>query len=103
SFAGFSGATFTNATNAGVVFAAFEPFADRLQNGQTADSLIGALYGRLQSIQEAFIIAVPPPPVAGIGNAGGFKMQLQDLESGDMRRILGMAHQMMGQANQDPR
>ncbi len=35
-------------------------------------------FGRLQSIEEAFIIAIPPPPVRGIGNAGGFKMQLQE-------------------------
>ncbi|MDQ0322546.1 HAE1 family hydrophobic/amphiphilic exporter-1 [Pararhizobium capsulatum DSM 1112] len=101
-FSGFSGATFTNASNSGVVFASFEPFEERLKHGQSAPQIIGQLYGSLQSIQEAFIIAVPPPPVSGIGNSGGFKMHLLDLESADMRRVLGLAYQMMGTANQTP-
>ncbi|MBL8580057.1 MAG: efflux RND transporter permease subunit [Mesorhizobium sp.] len=99
-FAGFSGATFTNASNAGVIFAAFEPFEERLPHGQTADQIIGTLFGSLQSIQEAFIIAVPPPPVPGIGNSGGFKMQLQERNSADMRPILALAYEIAGKANQ---
>ena len=101
-FSGFSGATFTNASNSGVVFASFDTFEERLKHGYTASQIIGQLYGSMQSIQEAFIIAVPPPPVSGIGNSGGFKMQLLDLESADMRRVLGLAYQMMGAANQTP-
>ena len=102
-FAGFSGATFTNATNTGVVFAAFDPFDERLAKGQSAEGIVGQLYGRMQQIREAFIIAVLPPSVRGIGNAGGFKMQLQELDGADMRRALGTAYALMGQANQDPR
>ncbi|CAN7442120.1 efflux RND transporter permease subunit [Phyllobacterium sp. LjRoot231] len=101
-FAGFSGATFTNASNAGVVFAPFQPFEERIRNGQSATSIIGQIYGSLQSIQEAFIIAVPPPSIRGVGNAGGFKMQILDRDSSDMRRVLGLARQMMGEANQTP-
>lgn len=99
-FSGFSGATFTNASNAGVVFASFESFEERLKHGLGANQIIGQLYGSLQSIQEAFIIAIPPPSIRGVGNSGGFKMQLMDVESPDMRRVLGLAYQMMGAANQ---
>ncbi|TCL65158.1 multidrug efflux RND transporter permease subunit [Rhizobium sp. BK251] len=101
-FAGFSGATFTNASNAGVIFAPFDTFEHRLANNQSATQIIGQLYSSLQSIQEAFIIAIPPPSVRGIGNSGGFKMQLLDRESADMRRVLGLAFQMMGTAAQTP-
>jgi HAE1 family hydrophobic/amphiphilic exporter-1 len=101
-FAGFSGATFTNASNAGVVFAPFKSFEERLEHGQSAGQIIGQLFGSLQSIQEAFIIAVPPPSVRGIGNSGGFKMMLQERNSADMRPILGLAYQIMGVANQTP-
>ncbi|WP_312366723.1 multidrug efflux RND transporter permease subunit [Ensifer sp.] len=99
-FAGFNGATFTNASNSGVIFASFKSFDERLEQGQSANQIIGQLYGTMQSIQEAFIIAVPPPAVPGIGNSGGFKMQLVDRQSADMRRVLGLAYQMMGAANQ---
>ena len=101
-FAGFSGATFTNASNAGVVFAPFKPFSERLKDGHSATEIIGHLYQSLQSIQEAFIIAIPPPSVRGVGNSGGFKMQIEDLDNPDMTRILGLARQMMGEAGQTP-
>ena len=101
-FAGFSGATFTNASNAGVVFARFDSFEHRLKEGHDATSIIGQLYGQLQQIQEAFIIAIPPPPVRGIGNSGGWKIQLQERDTADVRRVLGVAYGMMQQANQTP-
>ncbi|GAB4367610.1 MAG: multidrug efflux RND transporter permease subunit [Kiloniellaceae bacterium] len=101
-FAGFSGATFTNATNAGVVFAGFEPFEERLAQGLSSDAVIGQLFGRLQAIEEAFVIAVPPPPVRGVGSSGGFKMQLRELNAADMNRVLPAAYAIMGQANQTP-
>ena len=63
--------------------------------------IIGQLYGSLQSIQEAFIIAVPPPSIRGVGNSGGFKMQLLDRDSSDMRRVLALAYQMMGRGQPD--
>ena len=47
--------------------------------------IIGDLFGRMQQIEEAFIIAIPPPPVRGLGNSGGFKIQLQD-RTGRRRR-----------------
>jgi hydrophobic/amphiphilic exporter-1 (mainly G- bacteria), HAE1 family len=100
SFSGFNGATFTNASNAGVIFATFDPFKTRIEKHQSANGIIGEMYGKLQSIREAFIIAIPPPSVRGIGNGGGFKMQLVDRGTSDMRRVLGLAYQLMGKANQ---
>ncbi len=102
-FAGFSGATFTNATNAGVIFVAFQDFEERIEAGQSANAILHDLSGRLAVIKEAFIIAIPPPPVRGIGNAGGFKLQLEETESSDVRRVLGNAYAMMGAAAKDPR
>ena len=101
-FAGFSGATFTNASNAGVIFAAFDPFEERLEAGESQQQVIGDLFGRLQSIREAFIIALPPPPIRGVGNAGGFKIQLQERNSADVRQILQLAYEIAGKANQTP-
>jgi HAE1 family hydrophobic/amphiphilic exporter-1 len=101
-FAGFSGATFTNATNAAAIFARFKPFDDRIRDGESANKIIGDLFGRMQQIEEAFIIAIPPPPVRGLGNAGGFKLQLQNRTGEDVRGILAVAHQLMAQARQNP-
>ncbi len=101
-FAGFSGATFTNASNGAVVFAGLDSFADRVAKGQSAMSIVGQLYGRLQQIQEAFVIAVPPPAVPGIGSLGGLKLQLQDRTGNDSRRVLTAAQEFIGQLYRVP-
>src|SRR3546814_10508081 len=62
---GFDGSTFTNSSNSGVMFTTFKPFEERLAKGQTATAIIGQMIGRLQAIEEAFVIAVPPPSEIG--------------------------------------
>lgn len=99
-FAGLDGATFTLASNAGVIFTTFDGYETRLDQGLSAQAIIGQLFGRMQSIQEAFIIAIPPPPIRGIGTGGGFKLQLQERDSAEIDRVLGAAYQMMGAAAQ---
>ena len=69
---GFSGATFTVAPNAGAIFAVLEPFDERAEDpSKSAGAITGELFKRLSEIQEALIFVVAPPPVQGIGNAGG--------------------------------
>jgi HAE1 family hydrophobic/amphiphilic exporter-1 len=97
-FAGFSGATFTNAPNSAVIFAGFTPFAERIEKGLSSGAVIGDLFGRLQGIQEAFIIAIPPPAVPGIGNAGGFKMQVQNRADTSVVPALAAAYDLVGRA-----
>jgi len=46
------------------------------EKGQDARTILQRLNGGLQSIPEAFAFAVPPPPIQGIGNVGGFTMQV---------------------------
>lgn len=101
-FAGFSGATFTNAPNAAAIFARFRPFDERIANNQPADAIIGQLFGRMQEIEEAFIIAIPPPPVRGLGNSGGFRIQLQERTGDDLDRVLASTFELMGRARQNP-
>lgn len=99
-FAGFSGATFTNASNQGVIFTTFASFEERAGKDQGAQAIVGQLFGRMQALREAFIIAIAPPAVSGVGTGGGFKMQLQNIDTADMRRVLNSAYAMMGSAGQ---
>src|SRR3546814_3702296 len=41
-------------------------------------------------------------PISGVGSAGGFKLQLRDLNSAEMDRVLQAAYAIMGQAAQTP-
>ena len=101
-FAGFDGATFTNAPNAGAIFSTMAPFDERVPLGQTADSLIGEAAQRLASIQEAFILTIPPPPVRGIGNTGGFKMMIQDRRGRGLEALEAATGDLVGAANEAP-
>jgi HAE1 family hydrophobic/amphiphilic exporter-1 len=101
-FAGFDAATFTNAPNAGAIFSGLKPFDERIKQGLSANVILADLRQRLSSIQDAFIITIPPPPVNGIGNAGGFKMMVQDragLGSVALEKAVGA---LTAAANQTP-
>jgi hydrophobe/amphiphile efflux-1 (HAE1) family protein len=103
SIVGFSGATFTNAPNAGAAFIVLEPFAKRKSDpGRSAAAIQGALFGKTAPIQEAFIIVVQPPPVQGIGNAGGFRMMVEDRGGRGPEALQGVVYAMMGKAAQTP-
>ncbi len=100
---GFSGASFTNASNAGAMFVVLDQFADRAKNGgQSAAAIQGALFGKLAAIQDAFMVVVLPPPVQGIGNAGGFRMMIEDRAGAGPQALQGAVGAMMGRAAQTP-
>ncbi len=77
-FAGFDAATGTNGSFAGIVFAPLKPFEERAREGLTSEKITADLRRRLSVIRGAFIVTLAPPPVRGIGTAGGFKMLIQD-------------------------
>ena len=101
-FAGFDGATFTNAPNAGAIFSPMKPFEEREAQGLTANAILASLRQRLSVIEDAFVITIAPPPVAGIGNAGGFKMMLQDEAGLGPVALQAAAQQLAAKANGTP-
>jgi multidrug efflux pump len=77
--AGFSGATRTNAPNQGAIFLTPTSFEERAKHGPSARELVATLQQRLsEQILDAQIFVVTPPPVQGLGTAGGFKLMVQD-------------------------
>jgi len=76
-FAGFSGATRANSPNAGAIFVVQNPFEER-KDGPTAEDLRHTLQERLNTVTEADMFVIAPPPVHGLGTAGGFKALTQD-------------------------
>ena len=51
--AGFSGATFTNAPNAGAIFSTFVPYDERARKGLSAGRILADLHRRLHDIDVA--------------------------------------------------
>ena len=100
---GFSGATFTVAPNAGAIFTVLEPFEQRAGDpNKSANAIIRQLYAKLSVIQEALILIVPPPPVQGIGNAGGFRMMVEDRAGRGSAALLEAVNAVLARARQSP-
>jgi multidrug efflux pump len=78
-FAGYSGLDGTNRNNTVTIFLALAPFEDRVKDPRlSGPGITAAVRPKFAQIQDARVLVFPPPPVRGIGNAGGFKMQVQD-------------------------
>jgi len=100
---GFSGATFTNAPNAGALFLVLDPFDKRARDPrQSAPAIQRELFRRLSAIQDAFVIAVLPPPIRGIGTAGGFRMMIEDRAGRGSAALLAAARTITTRAAQTP-
>jgi multidrug efflux pump subunit AcrB len=56
----------------------------------------------LSGIQEALVFVVTPPPVQGIGNAGGFRMMVEDRAGRGSQALQEATAAMMGAAAKTP-
>ncbi|HEY3640427.1 MAG TPA: multidrug efflux RND transporter permease subunit, partial [Xanthobacteraceae bacterium] len=101
-FAGFDGATFTNAPNAGVIFLPLKPFEERIKAGLVTADILNDLRGQMQALREAFVLIIPPPSVPGIGTGGGFKLYVQDRAGRGPRALEQAVGAIVGPANRTP-
>ncbi|HXH09465.1 MAG TPA: efflux RND transporter permease subunit [Alphaproteobacteria bacterium] len=100
--AGFSGATRANSSNAGAIFATLKPFEERRERGPSATEITQALRRRLSGIQEARMSVFPPPPVQGLGTAGGYKLEVQDRSGAGLAVLQAATEALVAAANQQP-
>jgi hydrophobe/amphiphile efflux-1 (HAE1) family protein len=102
---GFSFLTGGSQSNAGTMFVTLEPFEERAKHPdeQSAMALLGKLTGQFSQVQEGLALVFPPPPVRGIGTAGGFKMAVQDRTgSGDFKNLEAVNNSLMSAARERP-
>ena len=75
---GVDATTSTSAPNGSQMYVVLTSFDDRLKHHLTTTKIIAELTRRLSVITDADLRVIPPPPVRGIGTAGGFKMIVED-------------------------
>jgi multidrug efflux pump len=97
-FPGLSINGFINSPSAGIVFVTLKPFEQRKTPDLSGGAIAHALQMKYAGVKDAFIAIFPPPPVNGLGNIGGFKLQIEDrndlgFEALDlaMKKVLGAA------------
>ncbi|MBI4785413.1 MAG: efflux RND transporter permease subunit [Oscillatoriophycideae cyanobacterium NC_groundwater_1537_Pr4_S-0.65um_50_18] len=99
-----TGFSFTGvASNQGVMFTLLKPWGDRKQAAQQVKALIGQIQMKYFADTRARIFAVNPPAIQGLGNFGGFQMEMQDRRGNlPLDQFVGYLYQLMGASNQNP-
>jgi hydrophobe/amphiphile efflux-1 (HAE1) family protein len=77
--AGLSILSNANSSAAGVMFCPLDDFSKRAGDASlSANAITAKLQAAFSKIQDAVVLVFPPPPIRGVGNAGGFKLQIED-------------------------
>jgi hydrophobe/amphiphile efflux-1 (HAE1) family protein len=98
-FAGFDGASGTQASNAAASYVVFKDYAWRARHGRSEQAIEADMRKAVADVDEANVFVVSPPVIQGIGS-GGFRMIIQDRASNGYDAMQGAAFQFMGQAAQ---
>jgi multidrug efflux pump len=90
-------------SNFGSMFIILEPFHDR-KSIETKAQVIGAKIRQLSSkeVDEGIFSVFGPPPVDGIGSAGGFKLMLRDSGNLGYEALQSIADDVSSQSSQTP-
>ena len=99
-FAGldFLGGGFRN--SAATIFVAARHWDER---DKTVQQMVGEMMGATAGIREALVLAFAPPPIFGLGNAGGFEFYIQNRGEGGPKRLSQVADTFLAAARQDKR
>ena len=98
SFTGFDflGGGFRN--NAATIFVTQVPWDERKV---TAQQLVGELFGKTAGIKEALVLAFNPPPIFGLGTAGGYEFYIQNRGEGGSKRLNEVTQQFLRASTRD--
>jgi HAE1 family hydrophobic/amphiphilic exporter-1 len=86
--------------NAGVIYLTLKDWDERYKaKGQGLKELYQTLSKRL-AVESARVLVVPPPPIQGIGNAGGFQLQVELADgSFDYQKLQRVTDLLVSDAN----
>ncbi|HEY7985595.1 MAG TPA: multidrug efflux RND transporter permease subunit [Methylophilaceae bacterium] len=92
----FLGGSFKN--SAATIFAPQVAWDDRKMSSK---ALVGEFFGKTAGIKEALVLAFNPPAIFGLGNSGGFEVNIQNKGEGGAKRLSEVTQQFLAKASQD--
>ena len=91
---------FASLSNSGVIFAIYDDFEKRVKEGLSQELIVGTLYQKLSTLQEAVVFPLVPPAIQGLGVASGFEMELQLKGTGfDFQKLAQMTNEIVRDGN----
>jgi hydrophobe/amphiphile efflux-1 (HAE1) family protein len=103
SIVGFSLLDGGDEPNAAFVVIRLKPYADRTTAADSAQAVIGRVFGAVQQVRAANVFPFNLPPIIGLSTSGGFEYELENLEGRDPAEMASVTDGLVAAANQDPR
>ncbi|MGQ0700804.1 MAG: efflux RND transporter permease subunit [Panacagrimonas sp.] len=101
-FPGLSINGFTTSSNSAVMFFSLAAFEERKSKELSGPAIAGALNAKFSGIEDAFIAALSPPPVIGLGTTGGFKLYLEDRSAQGYDALYATTQEFLGELRKQP-
>jgi multidrug efflux pump len=86
--------------NAALAFVTLKDWSERSGAEHSAQALAGRVTGAMQSVRDAFVFALSPPPIPELGRGTGFSFRLQDRGGNGHAALLAARNQLLGLAAQ---
>ncbi len=99
SISGYSLLSGNAGSNLGLSVLIFEPWEERNEPQLQQEAIVAQLQQKVSQIPEAIIFGFIPPPIDGLGNAGGFQMELQDKGNAGLGELQAAADQITSVGN----
>jgi len=99
---GYSFLDSLQSSNGGAAIAVLDNWSNRPDPELHATMLANAVTGKLLQIQEGTAFAFIPPPIQGLGSAGGFEYMLQDRGAAGVQQLQTIADDIAFAGNQEP-
>jgi HAE1 family hydrophobic/amphiphilic exporter-1 len=100
---GYNALTGGSKSNSGTIFMQLNPWDERDADSLRLQGVIAALNKKFSAIKEAKIVVIPPPAIPGLGNAGGFSIQIEQRQSNDdIKTFEKVVNQFVAEANKQP-
>ena len=86
-------------SNAATFFVQLKHWDDR---DQDVTQVVGNVQKAFAGDKEGNVLAVQPPPIPGLGFSGGFNLQIQEQQAGDIKKFEAVVGKFLAAANQRP-
>ncbi|MDR3637053.1 MAG: efflux RND transporter permease subunit [Isosphaeraceae bacterium] len=93
-----------NGSNFGSMFVILDDFANRHAPSMTGEAIQAEMRKRFTAeVPEAVLTVLGPPPVRGVGRAGGWKVMVEDRGDNGSEMIQGQTENLIDRLKEDPR
>jgi HAE1 family hydrophobic/amphiphilic exporter-1 len=102
SVTGFSLLGGSAASNVGFIAVMFEPWDDRKTPELSQDAIVQRLQQAMNAVDQAMAFAFVPPPIDGLGSAGGFQMEVEDVGNAGYQALQNAAESLVVEGSGQP-